>query len=261
MDKKGNWTREQLLIALKLYCELPFGQFHSKNPQVIYFSELIGRTPSALAMKLSNFASLDPIITSSGRKGLSGASQADKAIWEELNFDWESLSIEVEKNSAELTRQKEEKGKNVEPAIAEENTNYFGRDKQTLTKTRLGQNFFRKSVLSSYQSQCCISGLAVPSLLVASHIIPWSKDEKNRLNPRNGLCLSALHDKAFDTGIITISDEMTVHVSQKISNRNDKFFESVFLAFEGKRISLPEKFSPNQEFLSYHRQHIFERNL
>ena len=70
------------------------------------------------------------------------------------------------------------------------------------------------AVMSAYNGRCCITGLSLSGLLVASHIIPWSHDRDNRVNPRNGLLLSALHDKAFDTGLITIKDfDMTVRVS------------------------------------------------
>src|ERR1035437_9118143 len=93
-DKFTNWSREQLLIAFNLYCQMPFGKMHSKNPDIIRFAELIGRTPSALAMKLTNIASLDPMITSTGRRGLSGASLTDKAMWDEMQQDWEHFAFE-----------------------------------------------------------------------------------------------------------------------------------------------------------------------
>jgi predicted restriction endonuclease len=99
--------------------------------------------------------------------------------------------------------------------------------------------------------------LAVPKLLVASHIVPWRDDASNRLNPKNGLCLSMLHDKAFDVGIITITENMTVMVSRKQTSIEDCFFDSALLAYDGKNIALPEKFSPHNDFLTYHRQHIF----
>ena len=142
--------------------------------------------------------------------------------------------------------------------IRNELVDYTGRDKQVLTTSRRGQEFFRRSVLSAYDYKCCISGLSVPKLLVASHIIPWKDDEKNRLNPRNGLCLSSLHDKAFDKGIIAITENMRVSVSQLRASKADPFFDSAILAYDGKPILLPEKFPPNKEFLSYHRQNIFE---
>ena len=61
-DKSNNWTREQLLVAFNLYCQLPFGKLHSRNPDIIRLAEMIGRNPGALAMKLVNIASLDPVI-------------------------------------------------------------------------------------------------------------------------------------------------------------------------------------------------------
>ena len=75
---RNRWNREQLKLAYYLYCQLPFGRLHNRNPEIIELAKLIGRTPSAVAMKLVNFASLDPIITGSGRKGLSAASELDR---------------------------------------------------------------------------------------------------------------------------------------------------------------------------------------
>src|SRR5476649_2564708 len=92
----NHWTRDQLLVALTLYSQIPFGRLHSKNSDIIHYAKLIGRTPSALAMKLVNFASLDPFIIESGRTGLKGASNADRAIWREMNDDVSSIAIQCE---------------------------------------------------------------------------------------------------------------------------------------------------------------------
>lgn len=255
---RTGWTREQLLIAFNLYCQMPFGKMHSRNPEIIKYAEMIGRTPSALAMKLTNIASCDPAIISSGRTGLKGASAADKAMWEEMQTDWEHFANEMQKttNSLGIT----ELFLDTEDASeSEENINYSGNNKTVQTTTRIGQNFFRRSVLSAYEYQCCITGLAISRLLVASHIVPWRVDSVKRLNPRNGLCLSMLHDKAFDIGIITILEDMTVCVSRKYADNAEHFFNSALLSYDGKPIFLPEKFKPHFEFLSYHREHVFER--
>ena len=66
-----------------------------------------------------------------------------------------------------------------------------GKMKLAAVKVRVNQDIFRKMVLQNYSSKCCITGLSVPDVLRASHINPWSEDEKNRLNTENGLCLSA----------------------------------------------------------------------
>lgn len=254
MSNKNLWTRQQLLVAFSLYCRLPFGKLHSRNPEIIKYSRFIGRTPSALAMKLSNIASIDPVITSSGRKGLIGASENDRNMWHEMQSDWDNFVINSEKAVIEVSS-KSQPDNEIEHQVEFED--YTGNTTPTQINARLGQNFFRKSVLSAYNEKCCITGLSVPSLLVASHIVPWSIDQSNRLNPRNGLALSMLHDKAFDLGIITINEDMTVRVSQK-DVINNKFFSSAIQSYNGKPIFLPEKFKPIEEFLLYHRQNIFE---
>ena len=95
-NPKGNWTREQTLLAFKLYCEMPFGQLDSRNKKIIALSEMIGRTPGAVAMKCLNIASLDPKIRESGRAGLGNASSLDEKIWKEAHADWGAVIAECE---------------------------------------------------------------------------------------------------------------------------------------------------------------------
>lgn len=257
--RPGNrWTREQLLVAFKLYCQLPFGRLHSQNPEIIKYSRLIGRTPSALAMKLTNIASLDPVITSSGRRGLRGASIADKKMWEDMQSNWEDFAEESEKVTHELLDNSEEQAITQTPEESGSD-NYEGKSRIVQVEGRVGQAFFRKSVFSAYNGRCCISGLSLPNLLVASHIIPWKDDKSNRLNPKNGLLLSSLHDKAFDIGIITVSEDMNILVSEREREIKDDFFDSSIRSFEGKKIALPQKFSPDPAFLKFHRENIFEQ--
>ena len=136
------------------------------------------------------------------------------------------------------------------------NTSGGSEDREGLTTARVGQTFFRAAVLSAYSERCCITGLAIPRLLVASHIVPWSHDRTNRVNPRNGLLLSALHDRAFDAGLITINDDMTVRVSPACADNG--FFSTAIYAYDGKPIRRPEKFAPERDFLAYHRDNIFQ---
>jgi hypothetical protein len=253
MSRLQGWTREQLLVALKLYCEIPFGKMHSRNPEIIRYAGLIHRTPSALAMKLTNFASLDPKITSSGRRGLTGASQADRAIWEEMTSNWSKFAKDIAEIQARFEGSNAT-GREIQPETA----SYVGKTRDVVIQARIGQSFFRKAVLSAYEFKCCISGLPVPELLIASHILPWSYDPANRLNPRNGLCLSAIHDRAFDLGLITISSNMRVLLSTKLkSSKTNGYMRNTFGAYEDQPITLPTKFSPDAEFLKHHRESIF----
>jgi len=254
----NRWTKEQLKLAFYLYCQLPFGKLHSRNPEIIRLAGLIGRTPGAVAMKLVNFASLDPAITSTGRKGLAGASNLDREIWSEFHADWENLALECALLNTQL-RKEIEADAVVELDVTEQEglQDFTGETKRVLTEQRIKQHFFRRAVLSSYRGRCCISGLSDARLLMASHIVPWSDDKSNRLNPSNGLCLSAIHDKAFDRGLITISDGYEVVLSEQLKRNEDAFVAQIFLPFEGRKIELPEKFIPSIAFLTRHRTEIF----
>ena len=253
MTTRTNWTRQQLLVALALYCRLPYGKMDHRTPEVIQFAEVIGRTPSALAMKLSNFASLDPEITSTGRVGFRNASNADRAMWAEMNADWDQFAVDSENALEQLgiIDQQEANQTDLEAELSYQ----AGIDRPVETTARVGQNFFRNAVLSAYNQQCCITGLAIPRLLIASHIVPWRLDPANRVNPRNGLLLSALHDRAFDAGLLTVSDDMTVKVSP--AYHDDEFFTTAVSSYHGKPITLPEKFTPDRDFLAYHRENVF----
>ncbi len=257
MAAQNRWTREQLLIAFYLYCRMPFGKMHSRNPEIIRYANLIGRTPSALAMKLTNIASLDPAIINSGRSGLPGASAADRAMWDEMNADWDAFSLDSHR-AIELLDSSGDVQKELEREIEEASSGiYEGTNRVVTTTARIGQNLFRKSVLSAYNNRCCISGLSHPKFLIASHIVPWRDDPKNRLNPSNGLCLSVLHDKAFDQGLLAIDGDMTVVVSSQLKQAPDTFLKESLLAFEGRSIDLPEKFAPDEAFLSHHYHNVF----
>ena len=250
------WTRNELLVALNLYCQLPFGRLHASNPTIVGAAQAIGRSPSALAMKLVNVASLDPKITSTGRSGLQNASSQDRQMWEEMQEDWHQFAIDAERAAREIGLK--EQAPDTQPK--EDISSNLGDDRLVEATARIGQRFFRMAVMSAYNGRCCITGLSLSGLLVASHTIPWSHDRNNRVNPRNGLLLSALHDKAFDTGLITINDDMTVRVSANHLENSDDFFTQSIGIYKGRQITLPQKFEPHREFLRYHREHIFKGN-
>ena len=206
-------------------------------------------------MKLTNIASLDPEIRSTGRRGLTGASAADRAMWTEMHNDWEAFAIKSEL-AAEAVHLREDEAEQSTGVEADQGP--LGEDQTVISTTRVGQRFFRDTVLAAYNERCCITGLSIPSVLVASHIIPWRCDKSNRVNPRNGLLLSALHDKAFDIGLITVDDDMTVRVSDQYARSRDQFFSESIQFYHGREITLPEKFPPSRDFLGYHRANIFK---
>ncbi len=176
-------------------------------------------------------------------------------MWEEMNKDWERFVIESHNALKEA-------GLVDEPENENNEDNFYGAyqqlgmDKPVDATFRVGQSFFRSALLSAYDGKCCITGLGVPSLLVASHIVPWSHAPNYRVNPRNGLLLSVLHDRAFDAGLMTINENMTVSVSTAYPN--DEFFSTFRVTYDGKPLRLPEKFRPAPEFLAYHRHTVFQ---
>lgn len=256
---KGNWTSEQLKLAFHFYCQTSFGKLHNNNPKIIQLAGLINRTPSALAMKLVNFASLDPSITSSGRKGLSGASALDRKIWDEFHADWELLAVQCEE-LLQYLMQKNGGEKSISDDAENDITltDFTGETRRAIVQQRLKQSFFRRAVLASYRSRCCISGVSNSRLLVASHIVPWSADKANRLNPSNGLCLSAIHDKAFDSHLFALSDDWRVVLSGPIKQSKDAFLREVFWPIDDKQIELPERFKPDPILIEKHRRTMLD---
>lgn len=246
------WTRNQLMLAMNLYCRIPFGQFHRLNAEVIKLAHGIGRTPSSVAMKLSNLASLDPYHQERGITGLSGASIADRAIWNEFHSNWEQMSFESERLREELTMRLTLSEPNSEA------TDSGDTETRKLVKVRLAQRFFRNSILATYDTRCCISGINIAPLLVASHILPWSRFPEHRVDPRNGLCLSRIHDAAFDEGLIAFDEEYRLVLSKQISDAtSNEVLTSCFQQFSGQSIRLPNRFRPSPLFLATHREQVF----
>jgi putative restriction endonuclease len=260
------WTRDHFLIALNLYCKLPFGKLHKGNKLIIEVANRMGRTPSSLAMKLSNFASLDPVQQARGIRGLSGATKQDRAIWIEFQNNLASLGPASEQILHDLFTKDDDcevdflHGDKVRLESSGKLTAPIGSTESTaIVKVRRGQQFFRQSILNAYGVCCCISGINVPRLLVASHIKPWRDFPDERLNPRNGLCLSSIHDAAFDAGLITLDEDFRVVLSTRIKSYFPQpALEQNFAPFAGAAVRLPKKLAePSVEFLTYHRERVF----
>jgi putative restriction endonuclease len=244
------WTRQELTLAINLYSKLPFGQLHQGNPAIIELSNLIGRTPASVAYKLVNFASLDPILQQRGIKGMSNASKLDREVWNEYMQNWGDLFFEGEKLLAEKKDTTIEKLYNIN---LDDYKKTDGREVERLVKVRVNQSAFRGAVLTNFNNQCCITGIGLTELLVASHIVPWSQDKGNRLSPTNGLSLNSLHDKAFDKNLITVTDDLKIKISSKFLKYKD--VESIrqnFIDYDGKQLIEPKKFYPDIEFLKMH---------
>ena len=253
MTKRRDWTEQELLLAFGLYTQLHFGQLHQRNPEVIRIAATIDRTPSAVSMKACNFASLDPTHAKRGVSGLGNASAADRALWARYEDNPDSLFSEV----APLWNSVFPEDETTEPESTEfPAADDFPRpsgpsDVAATVKVRRLQGFFRKAVLSAYGNQCALSDVALPGLLIASHIIPWAEAKNHRLDPRNGIALNALYDRAFDRGFFTLDEDYRVVVSQDLPDDLPLF------QIQGKQLRLPERSAPNPDFIANHRKRWF----
>jgi len=255
MAKRNLWTKEELIVTLSLYFQLPFGRLNRTTPEVRALAKIIGRTENSVALRLVNYAACDPYILATGRHGMASGAAVCKPIWEEYYNDRERLFYEAEIIKAQFIH------KPIEEVVGV-NTKAVGTERIAEIKQRVNQNVFRSMILSNYNAKCAITGINYPDLLIASHIVPWSDNKEERLNPENGICLSALYDKAFDKGLIGIRpDDYTVMVSSELKDRLTKESYTLhFLPVENRKIILPEEHIPNPNFLEYHITNIYSKH-
>lgn len=253
------WTRDELLIALNVYEKLPFGRLHSRNPLIMLTAEKLGRSANSLAMKLVNLASLDPVITTTGRSGLPGASRLDREVWAEYTGNRNATVPEAEALfAAEIESENPEQAK---AELRELRRKDGPTDRVAEVKIRLGQRYFREAVLANFNGRCGVTGLPVTKLLRASHIIPWNVSVERRLDPTNGLALSTLHDAAFDQGLITFDADLRLVIGKSLREvYGNRLASEAFGKYEGSTLNLDLNDSrrPCAAALDYHRAEIFK---
>ncbi len=244
------WSREELILAFELYCRIPFQKTKTNNPEVQELAAALGRTPASVARKLGNLGASDPRLREQKIAGLTHASKLDRAIWNEFSQDWNGLVWEASKLRSSM--------KNMKKGHSAALTEPSGPSEVARTvMQRVHQAFFRSAVLSSYDHRCCVTGLAIPECLIASHIVPWHQDEKHRADPTNGLCLSATFDRLFDAGLMAITDELIVSFASGLIKTNEKCAIEQIWPYSGKSIILPRRFMPSLERLRWHRENVF----
>ena len=248
--QKRPWSRVELVLMLGLYYRLPWSQCQQEPFEVQKLAREMGRSVVAVMAVLSQFASLDDTLIQ--RPQVGQVDDTVRTIWQEfVHHPWQ-----LAQNQAYIRED-----------LATANTTVYSEDipigynqKRTVSQ-RVGQQFFRQAVLSNYGNRCCMTGIAIPTLLVASHIKPWkdSDDATEKANPQNGLCLNALHDKAFDAGLITVDNQYRIVISEVLKKdaHMDDVTKSFICAKEGETIQLPERGKPSKVFLTYHQDCVF----
>lgn len=252
MARGKAWQRNEQMLALELYCRTPFGRISHRNLEIIALASKLGRTASSVSLKMANFSALDPTVQ---QKGMGNYSKSDAVIWEEFFDDPTAFLDNVALYAANVTPQVDDNREfstDFEESLSEfrEGTNV-----PVVTTRRKHQDFFRKTLLTAYGGKCGVTQIDQTQLLIASHIKPWAEDERNRLNPRNGILLNALHDRAFDSGLISFEDNLDIMISPQL-----QLHEMARPFFEEKNLTAPEKFGPDPVFLAYHREHCFQEN-
>ena len=245
-----NWGREEHILAFNLYCKIPFGTIHMRNPRIIELARLLGRSVGSVSYKLANFARLDPALQARGIRGMPRGAKGEEEVWREFSNDPEALAFESERLLAVRT------GKSIEE-VAEINAwdlPAIGREREALLRVRVNQSFFRSRILSAYNCRCCVTGLGVVPLLIASHIVPWSEDPGNRMNARNGLCLNALHDRAFDRRLMWLEEGFIIRFSPRLRELAAESETTLawLISFEGQALRVPKWFCPDPKLLSVH---------
>lgn len=244
MAERRNWQAEEVREALALYLVTDFGRFHSRNPEIIALAQRLGRTASAVALKLTNLAALDESLP---QKGMANASALDRRIWADyLNDPTAVVSIYARQQSHAGI------GPSATLGLAEDAAafDHLGGTRPIQSLQRVGQNMFRQMVLTSYRGRCALTGIDDPRLLTASHILPWSEAPDLRMHPTNGLCLNALHDRAFDRHLISFGADGELLLSRHLSRAT----RERLLDGANRRLEQPSRFAPDPAFLLRHRE-------
>ena len=250
---RDNWKEEQITIVLYEYCRNPFGQFSATKSFVKELGKLLGRTPGAIVRKVGNLASFDPQMKARGVEGLGHTGKLDEIVWNKYLGHWDKLAIDAEVLIAKY------KQKGLEESLTETidlNNLPKGKERKQEVTRRINQDFFRRTVLSSYNNCCCITGINNKSLLEASHIVGWTKDEANRTNPQNGLCLNALFHKAYDENLIGISPDYEIFISDEFFGAKlenvDVSTKEYINSINHRKLIMPKRFLPDRDLLAMH---------
>ncbi|TDB63748.1 HNH endonuclease [Arundinibacter roseus] len=258
----SKWSREEFMLVMNLYTKLRYGQFNNRNAEVIRLAKLIDKTPGAVAYKLVHLSSQDPK-HQNRVKGLANPGKNAIAMYAEFSGNWAEMLYQSEVLLASYQHKKVEEIALDQIEIQEIEKDILsgkeGKDIERIVKTRVNQSLFRKVVMNNYSSACAICALDVPGLLVASHILKWSEDLVNRLNPENGICLCSIHDKAFELGYIGIDSTYKILISSEVQRIKEKeAYASLFGRHENQSLILPDKFYPDIHFLESHLHTTFK---
>ena len=250
MGERNSYTKEQEILIIDLYTRTPTARIRDSNPEIIALCDFFNdngyhSVVSGIRNKMENLKSVDPEYTADGRTGRNNIRQGFKELWlEELRSGFSELDKHVEWAVSEIVKHSPADAAGAMP----------------VWRHRSGQANYRDRVLAAFDNSCCISGIQTPDLIQACHIKPYricERDgmEEQKTDVRNGLCMSVLHHKAFDSGLITIDEEHRLLISSEWEDLADD--DTFFRPYEGRRIRETSRTIIGEEYLEYHRENIF----
>lgn len=196
----------------------------------------------------------------------------DSVSWEVSDYDWFSGEYTIRRldphgsHDDQFTPQISGDNDSINAAVQEATeADELGADLETiyrrddLTATsrtamieaRLGQGAFRASLIERWNGRCAVTGCTSQAVLRASHMQAWrDSTDRERLDPFNGLLLTANLDALFDRGLISFEDDGQMKVSDRLTHT-----ECTQL---GLPAALQQKLYPEQiRYLRFHRNAYF----
>lgn len=250
------WTHDELMVAVNLYCKIPFTSTRKTSPDIVKWANVIGRSPGALYTKLCNLGRFDIKMQEAGISGLTHGSKLDEIVWNEFEQDPENFIYESEVLLAKMM------SIHVEDIVQLRLSKLpDGKMRETVIRQRVNQNFFRQAVLLAYNHHCCISGVGQTQLLEACHISSLASDLKNRTNPKNGLCMNSFFHRAYDANLIAITPEFLVEISdQLIETTTEENYRRYLISLKGRHIIMPSKLVPDTALLKQRYEQYIDVN-
>lgn len=246
-----NWSTDEITLALALYLRTPYNRIHPRNPEIQKLATYLGRTEGAVSKKLANLACFDPEVAQKGKKGFSHGSKLDPQVWNLYVGSDREISLDKLIEDCRLIGQKIDIPiDNAVFGIVEETIPVSTTEEEQVVKIRRGQAYFRQTVLCRYRYRCVVSGLNLPQMLEAAHILPWSDNETLRLVPQNGLALLPSLHKAYDLNLLGIDADGVVHISDALMDRSEEEpLKDFFKKISGQKIIVPSTVQVNREYL------------
>jgi putative restriction endonuclease len=246
------WTRDEFILALDLYFRIPFGQINKNNPDIIKLAAFIGRTPSSVGMRLSNYANCDPKLKAAGIKGLEGGQQQCQPYWDEFSNSRGKLMSAANESRIHLI-ESNSKGRNQFYSHISEWDNLVN---------EMYDYEFQDIVSKNYHEHCAISGMKAHQFLVGCHIIPSCENEEEAMKAHNGIFLNILYARAFVEGLIGFDTDYKIHFSSELKNHKLENGYHLFKRYEGEHLQLGDVVvKPNTFFLEWHMDTVFNKVL